>query len=299
MTGLRILYIGCVEFSALGLQKCIEAGFPPVAVVTKKQSQYNSDFADLSLIADRHGIPCKYANDINHDANIDWIKQYYPDVIFCFGWSSLIKKELLSVPQLGVVGFHPTLLPHNRGRHPIIWALVLGLKQTGSSFFFMDEGADTGDILSQQVIKIESSDTARTLYNKIAKTALAQLADFLPLLENRTYQKTQQPRDVGNTWRKRTRKDGRIDFRMNPADIVNLVKALSKPYPGAHMELESGDVLVWSAEISVELESDSNIEPGKVIQTDGSKVKVKCGIGSVWLIEHELQHTPSVGDYMI
>ena len=51
---------------------------------------------------------------------------------------------------MGILGYHPSLLPFNRGRHPIIWALALGLKETGSTFFFMDENADTGDIVSQK-----------------------------------------------------------------------------------------------------------------------------------------------------
>jgi len=59
-------------------------------------------------------------------------------------------KESLDLPHLGVIDFHPAALPANRGRHPIIWALVLGLQETASTFFFMDEGADSGDIISQE-----------------------------------------------------------------------------------------------------------------------------------------------------
>ena len=58
-----------------------------------------------------------------------------PDIIFCFGWSRLIKEELLKIPKKGVVGYHPAMLPKNRGRHPLIWALALGIKTTGSTFF--------------------------------------------------------------------------------------------------------------------------------------------------------------------
>ena len=77
-----------------------------------------------------------------------------PDIIFCFGWSSLIKSEVLNLTKLGVVGYHPAMLPNNRGRHPLIWAKILGLTQTGSTYFFMDEGADTGDILDQSSFEI-------------------------------------------------------------------------------------------------------------------------------------------------
>ena len=94
------------------------------------------------------------------------------------GLSKLINRELLEIPKLGVVGYHPTLLPKNRGRHPLIWALVLGLTQTGSTFFFMDEGADSGPIISQEKVKITKKDTANTLYKKIEITASKQLKIF-------------------------------------------------------------------------------------------------------------------------
>ena len=70
------------------------------------------------------------------------------------GWSRIIGKELLAVPPKGIVGYHPAALPANRGRHPIIWALALGLKETASTFFFMDNGADSGPIISQKSLII-------------------------------------------------------------------------------------------------------------------------------------------------
>ena len=93
----------------------------------------------------KNNIPVRYTPSINSEEVIGWISDLAPDVIFCFGWSQLFKKKLLNIASLGVIGFHPALLPANRGRHPLIWSLILGLKETGSSFFFMDEGADSGD----------------------------------------------------------------------------------------------------------------------------------------------------------
>jgi methionyl-tRNA formyltransferase len=63
---------------------------------------------------------------------------------FCLGWSNLLKAEILKAAPLGVIGFHPAALPANRGRHPLIWALGLGLDETATTFFFMDKGADRG-----------------------------------------------------------------------------------------------------------------------------------------------------------
>ena len=132
----------------------------PVGVCTLKKSPFNADHVDLSPLCRKHRIPVTYTPDINSDESIIWIKKLVPDIIFCFGWSRLLKSNVLNVAPKGVVGYHPATLPANRGRHPLIWALVLGLKQTGSTFFFMDEGSDSGDILSQLQIKITETDDA-------------------------------------------------------------------------------------------------------------------------------------------
>jgi methionyl-tRNA formyltransferase len=104
----------------------------------------------------------------------------------------LIKKELLELAPMGIVGYHPAKLPENRGRHPLIWALFLGMKQSASTFFFMDEGADSGDILSQVDFEILENDDARSLYNKVIDIALLQIEDFLPKLQNKTYDRIKQ-----------------------------------------------------------------------------------------------------------
>ena len=147
---MKVVFIGTVEFSKRALEKLIKLNVNVIGVCTKKISDFNNDFSNLTPICKKNKIPIKYVKDINSKKNIEWIKSLAPDIIFCFGWSSLIKQELLNLPPMGVVGYHPAKLPQNRGRHPLIWTLVLGLKKSASSFFFMDQRADGGDILSQK-----------------------------------------------------------------------------------------------------------------------------------------------------
>ena len=134
---------------------------------------------------------------------------------------------------MGILGVHPALLPQNRGRHPLIWAKVLGLKQSGLTFFFIDEGADSGPILSQAKFRITEEDDALTIYNKIKNLAKIQIADFLPKLILNTFQSKIQDHNQANYWRKRKESDGMIDWRMHPNSILNLIQALTRPYPGA------------------------------------------------------------------
>ena len=246
---MRIVFIGSVKFSMLLLEELINCGANVVGICTKSQSEFNSDFVDLTPMANKHGIPCLSADsDINSDANVSWIKALKPDVVFCFGWSSLIKEKLLSLPRMGVIGYHPTLLPHNRGRHPLIWALALGLEKTGSTFFFMDKGADSGDILSQVEILISYEDDAGSLYEKAVQTACLQIKELFPSLVDGTFNKINQNHQCANLWRRRREHDGMIDFRMGSRAIYNLVRALTRPYVGAHLIYGSNMVKIWEGQ---------------------------------------------------
>src|SRR5690606_18747989 len=186
---MKIFFIGTVEFSKITLQKLIELKADIVGVATKAQSKFNTDFADLTPICKDHRIQYKTINDLNSPEALSWINSLNPDIIFCFGWSNLLKTKLLNLAPMGIVGYHPSELPMNRGRHPIIWALVLGLEQTASTFFFMEEGADDGDILSQQKISISKIDDAKSMYEKLANTALHQIEEFYPSLKSNTYKR--------------------------------------------------------------------------------------------------------------
>lgn len=292
---MRILFIGAVEFSFKALEKLIYLNENIVGVCTKYESEFNSDFKSLAPVCRENSIPFKYAEDINSKEIIEWIMSLNPDVVYCFGWSNLIKKELLNIPKLGVIGFHPAKLPMNRGRHPIIWALVLGLEETASTFFFMDEGADDGDILSQEIIKIEYKDNASSLYQKITNTALSQIEKFTVQLKENKYNKIKQNHSISNLWRKRNMKDGEIDFRMTSNAIYNLVRGLSEPYVGAHITVNGNIIKIW--EVEEVITGKNNLEPGLVINNNPDLI-IKCYGGAVKIKRHDFIDLPKVGQYL-
>jgi methionyl-tRNA formyltransferase len=293
---MKIVFIGNVHFSRGALIHLLGMKAKIVGVITREHSEFNADHTDLSDIATIQNIPFKYVKDINHPNNVAWIREREPDVIFCFGWSSLLKSEVLNIPRLGVVGYHPSLLPFNRGRHPIIWALALGLTETGSTFFFMDEGADTGSILSQREVVISPDDNAQMLYDRLTSTAMKQLDEFVPALVNGQFECRKQDLRVGNVWRKRGMADGRIDWRMSSSSIHNLVRALSKPYPGAHVDYMSQQPKVWKVEVAGYM--TSHIEPGKVLALDDERILVKTGDAAIWLTDHDIKPLPEIGEYL-
>ena len=293
---MKILFIGTVEFSKKALQKLIELNAQVVGVCTKESSEFNSDFADLRPLCEKNKIPYKFTDNVNSKDNCDWIKSFNPDIIFCFGWSNLLKKNVLTLAPMGVLGFHPSELPKNRGRHPLIWALVLGLKKSASTFFFMNEGIDSGKILSQKRFDILENDDVQILYDKFTSIALLQIEKFLPQLQKKTYQTIKQTDETSNTWRSRTKIDGQIDFRMSSQAIYNLVRALSKPYVGAHVNYNEKEIIVWKVQIIDN--KQVNIESGKVLDINEDKILVKTYDGAIEITHHEFKKLPNIGEYL-
>tara|TARA_Y100000590_G_scaffold470373_1_gene664251 strand:+ start:3945 stop:4826 length:882 start_codon:yes stop_codon:yes gene_type:complete len=293
---MKILFIGTVELSKNALQKLIDLNAHLVGVCTSEKSVFNADHFDLTPLCIKNNIPVINVKDINSKKSIHWIRSKEPDIIFCFGWSYLLKKELLNIPPMGILGFHPAELPKNRGRHPLIWALILGLKQTASTFYFMDDSADGGDILSQHEIPILDSDNAKNLYQKMISVSLKQIEFFLPDLVSGNFVRTPQDNSKASYWRKRSFDDGKIDWRMTASSINNLVRGLSKPYVGCHFEFDDQIIKVWESKIV--LNNNKNIEPGKVISIDKKGIIVKAGKDSIRLIKIEPEITIPLGRYL-
>ena len=293
---MRILFVGSVEFSEQLLKTLLtipEASV--VGLITKSKSLFNTDHTDLSTHAVANNIPFKYVKDINAPHIVKWIGTLEPEVIFCFGWSALIKEELISLPLKGIIGYHPTLLPQNRGRHPLIWALALGLEKTGSTFFSMDGGADSGPIVHQEEVMVSKTDNARSLYDKMIQVAQNQLKAWVPQMHENSMQLVEQDHSMANYWRKRGKKDGEIDFRMNTSTIYNLVRSLTRPYIGAHVVFKSKEFKIWECEKGQDF--TSNFEPGKVLFVNDRSITVKTADGGIRLTNHELPSEIKPGDY--
>lgn len=278
---MKILLIGSVIFSKFILNELIKKNYNLIGVCTSKNKKNNSDFFDLSKISKKNSIPCKFVNNINSADTFKWIKNKKPDLIICCGWSQIIKKNILKVPTFGCIGYHPSDLPRNRGRSPIIWTIFLGLKFCGSTFFKMTEEADKGKILSKKKIKIQRNDDATIIYNKLCLIGTKQIHEAIKKIKISKFKKNYKTKIISNFWRKRKFNDGKIDWRMSSTKVDNLVKALAKPYPNAHFIYQNRIVKVLkSKKIKY---SNINIEPGKIILIKNKKIIVKCGDGAVLL----------------
>ena len=293
---MRIVFIGSVKFSEDALKQLVEMSANIVGVCTKEESVFNADHVNLRSFCELNEIPWIYSDNINSDHTSSWIRTLNPDVIFCFGWSEIIKDELLGIPPMGVIGFHPTALPKNRGRHPLIWSLVLGLNETASTFFIMDSGTDSGDIISQVEIRIEHEDDANDLYEKVTGAAKKQILEVVSKLASETIERQSQNNAAANVWRKRGISDGLIDWRMSAESIHNLVRGLSKPYVGAHFTFKGREIKVWKTTFLTDV--PANIEPGKILFISEEGPVVKCGTGAICLTQTESGFKPTEGDYL-
>lgn len=299
---MKLVFIGCVQFSFTTLSRLLpfnNSKLEIVGVITKESSAFNADFASLVPLAIENNIPYYIAKRNDQQGMLNWLKKLSPDIIYCFGWAYLLNESILRLPKIGVVGYHPAALPQNRGRHPIIWALALGLQKTASTFFFMDQGADSGDILSQRFLPILSSDDASTLYHKLTETACNQITEFTPKLISGNFKRMVQDHSKANYWRKRNKVDGEIDWRMSAICIHNLVRALTHPYAGAHFVYDRKDVKVWKTLLVENSNREyENIEGGKIVEIDGPEILVKCGWGLLKLIEYDCNLSFKVGWYL-
>jgi len=294
---MKIIVIGTVKFTLDMLDLMSKNDVDLVGVITGLDAGSNSDYANLVPFCEKKKVSCYVTSNINSEETIGWIKSKNADVIFCLGWSRLIKTQLLGATPIGVIGYHPSELPQNRGRHPLVWALVLGLEKTASTFFFMDEGADSGDILSQVDMAISLDDNAMTLYSNMVKTAGKQIQLMIPALENGTYNRIPQDHNLANNWRKRGLEDGKIDWRMSAQSIHNLIRGLSHPYVGAHFVHKGFDYKVWKSKV-INNDNICNVEPGKVLKANSKLMIIKCGEKSLELLEVDPMPNVLAGAYL-
>jgi methionyl-tRNA formyltransferase len=282
---MRIVLIGAVESTKVALETLAEACSLPVAVFSPSLdlAHLNSDFIDLSPICSRYSLPIHRFRKINTPQIVDEIYEYHPDVIFVIGLSQIIGRELLSVAPLGALGFHPSALPKNRGRAVIPWTIILQLKETGSTLFWLDEKVDSGPIASQRTFSVGPEETAKTLIEKHLKALKEMLFELIPKLQNGTCPAESQ-NEAEATWcAKRTQADGMIDWSWPARKIWDLIRAVSEPYPGAFTFYHGEKVIIWEAKYVGEAPYYGL--PGQIQLLEPRGVLIQCGDGKHILLK--------------
>lgn len=207
-----------------------------------------------------------------------------PDLIWVTDYRYIIPCELIGVAFRGAVNLHPSLLPKYRGRAPINWAILYGETEIGLTAHFIDEGVDSGDIIEQIPISLSVNEDVgdalfalMPLYRSITKKVISYFE------QNNV---PRRPQDIvqGSIFPARTPKDGQIDWSKSAVEIRNLIRAVSRPYPGAFCDFHGETIHIWKAAV---VEGDgSEHESGEIIKVLGvSKFIVRCGDGCLQVEE--------------
>jgi len=301
---MKIIFLGMVNFSWYCLEEIINLGGNVIGIVTLAQqyAKFNSDYCDLTPLANKYDIPIIKIKDIGEEKSVQFIKRLMPDIIFALGFSQLIPKEILDIPLRGVIGSHPAALPKQRGRHPIIWTLIEGKRKSALTFFYITEGIDSGDILVQKYFSISLDDDAGAVYEKVVGLAKEILRELLPLLENGFASRISQDETAASYCRKRSKDDGLIYWRKSNMEIYNLIRALARPYAGAHTIFSGKEFKIWKAKIENKTKDGfiARIVPGTVLDKNNECIKVKTGDGILLLteIEDNLMKIVKIGDIL-
>tara|TARA_Y100000588_G_C14230714_1_gene915151 strand:- start:367 stop:1359 length:993 start_codon:yes stop_codon:yes gene_type:complete len=297
---MNVIVLGTTNFSLKAAEGFLDNGYHISALINMPENVRPQNSANVKEYASYRKIAYYEIEDVNSQASIDILSSQSPDLIF-LSWPKIIQSQVIQVPKYCCIGTHPTNLPFNRGRHPLHWLITQGIPETKLSFFVVDEGVDTGDILLQQSINIKENDTISDVSNRIDEAVyegVSGLVDTLNEFESgyeadkntkiNDYCKVQDPK-LANYWRKKTPFDVTLDFRLSTQDLIRIVRSFTLPFPCANLIFEDYIIKVIEAyegnytnyNLSVPI---NYIEPGKIIQVKSNHIIVKTNDGFVELV---------------
>lgn len=274
---MRAVVLAYHDMGCAGIESLLAHGYEVVGVFTHVDSSEETQwFGSVAELAARRRLPVFAPEDINHPLWLARIRELEPDVLFSFYYRKLVSAELLAIPPHGCFNLHGSMLPKYRGCAPANWAILRGETETGVTLHHMTKQADAGDIVGQRSVPIDATDAARDLNLKLVAAARQLLDEYLPLIEAGTAPRTPQDHASATYFGRRSPEDGEIDWAKPAAEIVNLVRAVARPYPGAFTHARSTRLLIWEAE---RLESDHARPPGTILTSD--PLDVACGDGAL------------------
>jgi methionyl-tRNA formyltransferase len=284
---MRTVVFAYHNIGIVGLEALSRHGFDIAAVFSHLDDpQENIWFGSVVEWAKKRRIAFFCPENVNTPHWLDKIREFQPEAIFSFYYRNLLGGEILRLPPSGAYNLHGSLLPAYRGRSPVNWVLVNGETLTGVTLHHMVEKADAGDIVEQKEVPIEFEDTALTLYGKICGRAKLLLDEILPLLRDGVAPRRVQDSKRATYFGGRRPEDGKIDWRWQAAQIYNLIRAVTEPYPGAFSFLPDGKMLmVWWADPEPGIASDL---PAGTVEIEQEEVYVRAADGRLRLVDIEV-----------
>lgn len=271
MKKIKTIFMGTPSF-AIPILKSLHEYTDVVLVVSQpdrvKDRKGNILDTPIKEVAKELKIDIFQPEDIKKE--VDYIKSFNPDMIVTCAYGQIISKEILSIPRLGCINVHGSLLPKLRGGAPIHHAIINGDKETGITIMYMDESMDSGDIISQEKMPIGEDDTLDLVYEKMSLLGAKLLIETLPSIINQTNKRIKQDNNLVTYGYNITKEEEKIDFNKNIDEIHNRIRGLSS-IPGAYCYLDNKRLKVYR---STKTNLKSQKAPGTITQIDKTGIYI-------------------------
>lgn len=283
---MRIVFMGTSHFAIPSLKALIASEHEIAGVVSQPDKQRGRGRkvtpTPVKEIAEQYKLELLQTANIKTPESIKRIKQWKPELIIVVSYGQIIPLSILEYPRHGCINVHASLLPRYRGAAPVQRALMDGIKSSGITIMFMDEGLDTGDIIMQEAIAVDDNIN----HGELEKILADMGADLLLQVVDRLVQGEKLPRVVQDdsqaSYAARISKEDEIINWSEPAYAIhNRIRALN-PQPGAYSYINGTKVKIFASKVRSEAGSGVIAE---VIEVDKNTFQVQTGQGVLEILE--------------
>jgi len=286
MKDLRIIFMGTPEFAVPSLEILVENKANVVAVITspdKPQGRGKKVIpSSVKACAVSHGIPVLQPTNLKSVEFLTELKSYNANlqVVVAF---RMLPEVVWSMPEMGTINLHASLLPQYRGAAPINWAIINGEKETGATTFFIRHEIDTGSIIFQDKVEIKENDTAGTLHDKLSHTGAQLVLKTVNAIASGDHPALPQPQDTELKKAPKIFKETcAIDWHNRSTDVVNFVRGLN-PYPSAWTTFNGRTYKIHR--VSVEDRNGNTCRQGEYETDNKSFLQVRTSDGWINILE--------------
>lgn len=290
---LRIVFMGTPEFAVASLDALVKAGCNIVAVVTAPDKAAGRGLhlqqSAVKKYAVEKGLKVLQPEKLKNPEFISELKSLNADLQIVVAFR-MLPEVVWSMPPMGSVNLHGSLLPQYRGAAPINWAVINGETETGVTTFKLKHEIDTGDILLQQSFPIGENETAGEVHDRMKEIGAQLLVKTVQqlaagVLAEKPQTSNQQPATPLKHAPKIFTETCKIDFAKTADEVHNLVRGLS-PFPGAFCSLNGKTLKIFRTEKEV---SNPDIEPGQYKTDEKTFLKFACSNGYISVTELQLE----------
>ena len=275
---LKIIFAGTPDFAARHLDALLASEHQVVGVFTQPDRPAGRGNkltpSPVKTLAQSRDIPVFQPKSLRPAENQQLVADLEADVMVVVAYGLILPQTVLTMPRLGCINVHGSLLPRWRGAAPIQRALWAGDSETGVTIMQMDVGLDTGDMLHKLNCPITAQDTSATLYDKLAQLGPQGLLETLSQLADGRAQPERQDDAQANYAEKLSKEEARLDWQLSAAQLERCIRAFN-PWPVSYFLIEDQPVKVWQATVLPHVAK----QPGEILAADKHGIQVATAEG--------------------